>query len=74
MEAKIIAENLRSAIDSNPIIIRKSDSIPITSSFGVASITPTTQDLELLFITADKAMYQAKSLGKNKVISINLDV
>jgi diguanylate cyclase (GGDEF)-like protein len=73
-DAKVIAENLRSAIDSNPIIIRKSDSIPITSSFGVASITPTTQDLELLFITADKAMYQAKSLGKNKVISINLDV
>ena len=64
---------MRSAIENNPIIIRKSDSIPITSSLGVASITPTMQDLDYLFIAADKAMYQAKALGKNKVMSINLD-
>jgi diguanylate cyclase (GGDEF)-like protein len=72
-EAQVIAENLRHAIENNPIIIRKSDSIPITSSLGVASITPIAQDLDFLFVAADKAMYQAKALGKNKVMAINLD-
>ncbi len=73
-EAEIIGETLRLAIENNPLIIRKSDAIPITSSLGVASLTPTTQTLEYLFTSADKAMYQAKALGKNKVVSINLDL
>jgi len=72
-EAETIGEKLRSAIANNPIIIRKSDSIPITASLGVASITPTVQDLDFLLIEADKSMYQAKASGKNKVIAINLD-
>ena len=72
--AEIIGENLRCAIENNPLIVRKSDSITITSSLGVASITPTVQDIDFLFISADKAMYQAKTLGKNKVMSINLDL
>ncbi|MGV8983464.1 diguanylate cyclase [Clostridium sp.] len=73
-EAEIIGEKLRSAVENNPIIIRKSDLIPITISIGVATITPTIQDLDFLLVEADKAMYQAKSLGKNQVISINLDI
>ncbi|MBX4258685.1 GGDEF domain-containing protein [Clostridium estertheticum] len=73
-EAKMVGENLRHAIEYNPLIIRKSDTIPITSSLGVASITPTTENLEYLFTSADKAMYQAKAMGKNKVMSINLDL
>ena len=73
-EAQVVAETLRRAIENNPIIVRKSDSIPITSSLGVSTITPITEDLELLFVAADKAMYQAKALGKNKVMAIDLDV
>jgi diguanylate cyclase (GGDEF)-like protein len=72
-EAKVIGENLRCVIEQNPLILRKSDLIPITTSLGVASITPTSEDLEYMFIEADKAMYKAKSLGKNNVVSINLD-
>ncbi|MCB2293381.1 diguanylate cyclase [Clostridium algoriphilum] len=72
-EAELIGENLRSAIENNPLIVRKSDSITITSSLGVASLTPTVQDIDFLFISADKAMYRAKALGKNKVMSIDLD-
>lgn len=73
-EAEMVGENLRHAIENNPLIIRKSDTIPITSSLGVASITPTTENLEYLFTSADNAMYQAKAMGKNKVMSINLDL
>ena len=72
-EAEMIGESLRSAIENNPLIIRKSDSIPITSSLGVACLTPTVQELDYLFISADKAMYLAKSQGKNKVVSVDLD-
>lgn len=72
-QAEIMGEKLRSTIENNPIIIRKTDSIPITLSIGVVSITPTIQDLEYLFLEADKAMYQAKALGKNQVVSLNLD-
>jgi diguanylate cyclase (GGDEF)-like protein len=72
-EAQVIAEKLRRAIENNPVIVRKSDSIPITSSFGVSTITPTAEDLEVLFVAADKAMYQAKALGKNRVMAIDLD-
>ncbi|MBU3189410.1 diguanylate cyclase [Clostridium bowmanii] len=72
-DVAIIGEKLRSAVENNPIIIRKSDLIPVTISVGTASITPTIQDLNYLFGEADKALYQAKSLGKNQVISINLD-
>ncbi|MBW9155621.1 diguanylate cyclase [Clostridium tagluense] len=71
--AEIIGETLRSAVENNPMITRASGSIPIALSIGVASITPTIQDLDYLFIEADKALYQAKSLGKNQVVSINLD-
>ena len=73
-QAEIIGENLRNTIANNPIIIRKSDSIPVTASLGVATITPSVQDLDFLFISADKAMYEAKAMGKNKVMSINLDI
>lgn len=73
-EAKIIGEKLRSAVENNPVIIRKSDSIPITLSIGVVSIIPTIQDLDYLFLEADKAMYRAKALGKNQVVSVNLDL
>ena len=73
-EAQMVGENLRSAIENNPLIVRKSDSITITSSLGVASITPTMQNIDFLLISADKAMYRAKALGKNKVMSINLDL
>ena len=72
-EAEIIGESLRRAIENNPLIVRKSDAIPITSSLGVASLTPTIEELDFLFISSDKAMYQAKSLGKNKVVSVDLD-
>ncbi|MGK0465501.1 diguanylate cyclase [Clostridium sp.] len=71
IEAEIIAETLRSAIECNPLILRKSDSITITVSLGVASITPTTQNLDYLFIEADKAMYTAKQQGKNRIVSVN---
>ena len=39
----------------------------ITSSFGVTEFNAETDDLEILFDRVDKALYQAKEYGRNRV-------
>jgi PleD family two-component response regulator len=40
----------------------------LTVSIGVAELKPTTKRMEDLIRTADKALYQAKDLGRNRVV------
>ena len=40
---------------------------PMTASFGVATREPTTRSIESLIDKADKALYQAKQNGRNRV-------
>lgn len=64
--AQLLAEKLRETIaQTQPI-----EGLHITASFGVASFTPGST-LEHLFKTADMALYQAKSTGRNRVITAN---
>ncbi len=65
--ALLIAEKIRKQIQSLQIIFagRK---IPVTASFGVSSVTPNThQTASQLIEMADKALYQAKTAGRNRV-------
>ena len=41
--------------------------IALTGSFGVVSIEDTSEPLEVLLSRADRAMYQAKSLGRDQI-------
>jgi diguanylate cyclase (GGDEF)-like protein len=41
----------------------------MTASVGVASIGAADNDLHNLLNSADKAMYRAKSLGRNQVVT-----
>lgn len=60
-----IAEKIRSMLDS-----AKASDIPhFTASFGVTEMQPG-DDLESLLERADKALYQAKSQGKNQVCTV----
>lgn len=43
-------------------------SLPVTASFGVASISDDINNYEQLFIAADQAVYKAKSIGRNCVV------
>lgn len=44
----------------------------VTMSIGVASMLPSREgDFELLFETADKALYQAKNSGRNQISTLN---
>ncbi|TVY06663.1 sensor domain-containing diguanylate cyclase [Paenibacillus cremeus] len=71
--ALVVAEQLRAEIERQSIPHGSSDVSPfVTISLGVATLVPTRElsPLELL-IQADKALYQAKKEGRNRVVSHN---
>jgi diguanylate cyclase (GGDEF)-like protein len=67
-EALEIAERLRRTIASKPVV-HGGQRIPITASFGVASYPETVRAQPALFPSADRALYRAKSEGRNCVKS-----
>jgi diguanylate cyclase (GGDEF)-like protein/PAS domain S-box-containing protein len=60
--ALILAERIRSAIESNAWFER-----PVTASLGVTALSLTTQTSEQLLADADTALYRSKELGRNCV-------
>lgn len=75
-EARMVAERLRQAIEDKTIDISKVSpdndvkSIKVTISLGVYEIKETDGDEDLMQ-KADKALYQAKNTGRNKVVINN---
>jgi diguanylate cyclase (GGDEF)-like protein len=63
------AEVLRRRIQEEKIILRRQDT-QVTVSIGVASLPLDTKDEDELVQKADKAMYDAKGKGRNRVCSI----
>ena len=68
--AKLLAERLRSRIETLRIPHDLSNTHPyVTISLGVATVTtndvPTAEDITRL---ADQALYQAKALGRNRIL------
>lgn len=76
-EAKMVAERLRSSIESKIIDISKINpdnevkNVQITISLGIYEIKENDGEQDLMR-KADKALYQAKNTGRNKVV-INED-
>jgi diguanylate cyclase (GGDEF)-like protein len=67
-DAKVIAERLRSEIESIDITYGD-NSISITLSFGIAELTDKSQEnIDELISKADKACYQAKEQGRNRCV------
>jgi len=64
-EAYVIAEKLQIALSNSPLDWQ-GQSIPITASFGYATIKANDSQEQLINL-ADKAMYQAKSTGRNNI-------
>lgn len=68
IEALEVAERLRRHIAAKPVTYA-GQRILITASFGVASYPETVSTHPSLFPSADRALYQAKSDGRNRVKS-----
>ncbi|KAF0814091.1 Response regulator PleD [Andreprevotia sp. IGB-42] len=64
--AALVAERLRAAI-ANIVIKRPDHLLQLTASFGVARLG-STEKLEALLTRADKALYEAKHTGRNRVV------
>lgn len=60
------AERLVRAIANTPIQLRTHQTINITVSIGVASLSENTENIEELLIQADQLLYRAKQSGRNR--------
>lgn len=66
-QALIIAERLRLLIEDEPFILGET-SLNVTISLGVSKIQPGESDFEAAIDRADKALYNAKNAGRNRVL------
>ncbi|HEX2780945.1 MAG TPA: sensor domain-containing diguanylate cyclase [Gemmatimonadaceae bacterium] len=64
--AQEVAERVRRAIEAKPIA-HGDRRITVTASFGVAGYPESTAVRDALFPTADRALYEAKAGGRNRV-------
>lgn len=68
-EVQLIAEKLRRSIASRPVESIH-HSIAVTVSGGIADITPL-RDFSAVYAAADRALYLAKSSGRNRILHEN---
>jgi two-component system cell cycle response regulator len=68
--AAAIAERLRMVIESQPFILKQSGiALAITASLGISSTLWGAESPEQLLKQADKALYEAKHAGRNRVVA-----
>lgn len=66
-KAVAVSERLRRAVAKLTFAFDNT-TIHITSSFGVAAVHPGKADINCALLSADKALYQAKSEGRDRVV------
>ena len=66
-EALKIAERLSEAVAKTEVTIPDGLSIHFTVSIGIATLSGETESIDNLLSRADKALYEAKETGRNKV-------
>jgi diguanylate cyclase len=67
-----IGEGIRKTIENHSFTLSSGDTISTTVSIGIACFTETTKEASGLIEDADKALYEAKRTGRNKVCAANL--
>jgi len=71
MQAEDISENMRRVIETSPFVLPDERELHITCSFGVFCVQASSEwDWEHCMKMADKALYESKNSGRNKVTVI----
>lgn len=73
-EALDVAERLRLEIAERKVSLPEGDSISFTVSIGLAMLSDQDKQLGDLFKKADLALYEAKRLGRNRVVNYTEDM
>ncbi|PZU88608.1 MAG: sensor domain-containing diguanylate cyclase [Shinella sp.] len=66
-DAMEIAEQIRRAVQQEPIRLDDGREIHVTLSIGLAAVSEGTEDIDILLSQADEALYGAKKNGRNRV-------
>ena len=70
----LLAERIRRAVSAEPVVFDDGKAVTITTSIGIAYVTPDENDFDLktlgesLIARADVALYKAKSGGRNRIV------
>lgn len=68
--AATVAERLRGMIEARPFQLRSGESpLMLTASMGIATLGPGIETPEQLLKQADRALYEAKNSGRNRVVA-----
>ncbi len=67
-QAVLIAEKIRSAIEMHAFVY-EGKRLPVTASVGVAELRSDIESAQTLLKIADKALYAAKTSGRNRVMT-----
>jgi len=68
--AATVAERLRGMIEARPFQLRTGETpLMLTASMGIATIGPGIETPEQLLKQADRALYEAKNSGRNRVVA-----
>lgn len=68
-EASEVAERVRCAVQDKAVRLIPGNEIPVTISIGISSFPETTQSEKQLLESADKALYEAKKTGRNRLVA-----
>ena len=66
--ARVVAERIRKAVAERIINLDNKKDVSLTVSLGVVSVNKETRDSEYLIRLADKCLYSAKGMGRNRVV------
>lgn len=66
--AALVAERIRAVVEREKFVTLTGESIPLSASIGVTSVSLDADTLETALKDADQAMYEAKYLGRNRTV------
>ncbi|MBI2843122.1 MAG: diguanylate cyclase [Armatimonadetes bacterium] len=73
-EAMITAERIRQSVEDHAFGVGGEENVKLTASIGVAEYPSQCSDRAGLILSSDVALYQAKALGRNRVICYDAEM